>query len=92
MKIFLTVLVIVLIALQARFWVGDGSMADVVRLRSEIAEQRQENERLISRNKVLAAEVRALKSGTDGIEKRAREDMGMIKEGETFYMIVEDEK
>ena len=92
MKIFFVVLIIVLIALQARFWIGEGSMADVVRLRSEITDQQEENERLVSRNKILSAEVRALKSGTEGIEKRAREDMGMIKEGETFYMIVEDDK
>lgn len=92
MKIFFVVLIVVLIALQARFWIGEGSMADVVRLRSEIADQQEENERLVSRNKILSAEVRALKSGTEGIEKRAREDMGMIKEGETFYMIVEDDK
>ena len=92
MKIFFVVLIIVLVALQTRFWIGEGSMADVVRLRSEIADQREENARLISRNKILSAEVRALKSGTEGIEKRAREEMGMIKEGETFYMIVEDDK
>ena len=92
MKIFFVALIIVLIALQARFWIGEGSMADVVRLRSEITDQQEENERLVSRNKILSAEVRALKSGTEGIEKRAREDMGMIKEGETFYMIVEDDK
>lgn len=66
-------------------------MADVARLNRLIDEQTAENERLIERNLVLAAEVRALKEGTEGIEKRAREDMGMIKDGETFYLIVDEE-
>ncbi len=39
----------------------------------------------------MAAEVKALKSGLDSIEERARNDMGMIKEGETFYMLIDDD-
>jgi len=91
MKVVFIVLVVLLVSLQIRFWVGEGSMADLTRLRSKVAEQKAENDRLVERNQVLAAEVRALKEGTEGIEKRAREDMGMIKEGETFYLIVDEE-
>lgn len=91
MKVVFIILVVILVALQLRFWVGEGSMAELTRLRHKISEQRTENDRLIERNQVLAAEVRALKDGTEGIEKRAREDMGMIKEGETFYLIVDEE-
>lgn len=91
MKFFFIISVVLVLALQIRLWVGDGSMADVARLNRLIDEQTAENERLIERNLVLAAEVRALKEGTEGIEKRAREDMGMIKDGETFYLIVDEE-
>lgn len=90
MKWLMTVLIVVLVALQYRLWVGDGSIAHVVRLQQEISKQRAENERLRERNRLLAAEVNALKNGYDAIEERARTDMGMIKEGETFFMIVED--
>ena len=91
MRFFYLILFILLLALQYRLWVGEGSLAHVSRLESDIVKQENENERLRQRNEVLKVEVKALKNGTDAIEERARSDMGMIKEGETFYMVVEPE-
>ncbi len=91
MKWIASVLVLLLLALQYRLWVGEGSLAEVARLEREIGKQEAENSRLLERNRVLAAEVKALKSGLDSIEERARNDMGMIKEGETFYMLIDDD-
>ena len=90
MKWFVFALVVLFILLQYRFWVGDGSIAHVVDLKRQISIQQEENVRLKTRNQILAAEVHALKNGTDAIEGRAREDMGMVKEGETFYLIIDD--
>lgn len=92
MKILVTILIIVVVALQYRLWIGDGSIAHVVRLKDQIEKQQTENQRLKERNRLLAAEVESLKNGTDSIEARARSQMGMIKEGETFFMIVDEEK
>ncbi len=92
MKWFTVTLLIVLALLQYRLWVGEGSLAHIARLEADIKQQRAENERLLDRNKVLAIEVDALKNGSDSVEERAREDMGMIRKGETFYMVVEDEE
>ena len=89
MKWLIVSLVIVLLGLQYRLWVGEGSLADVVRLNQEIDAQALENDRLKERNRVLATEVESLKSGLDAVEERAREDLGMIKPGETFFMVVE---
>ncbi len=89
MKWLIAVMLLILAGLQYRLWVGEGSLADVVRLNQEIDEQQLENERLLERNKVLAAEVKGLKSGLEAVEERAREDLGMIKPGETFFMVVE---
>ena len=91
MKILLVVLVILTIGLQYRLWTGQGSLAHVHQLEKQIIKQRAENERLKERNRMLAAEVEALKNGTDAIEAAAREELGLIKDGETFYKIVEKE-
>lgn len=85
-------LMICLIFLQYRLWVGDGSLAEVVQLERKIELQTAENQRLEERNQQLAREVEELKTGLKSIEARARQEMGMIKEGETFFMVVEKDE
>lgn len=92
MKWLIAALVITLLFLQYRLWVGEGSIAEVVELQREIEQQQAEIERLRERNRILALEVRELKTGVNTIEERARSEMGMIKEGETFYMVVDPEE
>lgn len=91
MKWLIGILTIVALALQYRLWIGDGSIANVVQLNNAIEKQQAENGRLKERNRLLAADVAALKNGNAAIEERARSDMGMIKEGETFYMVVDEQ-
>lgn len=80
------------IALQFRLWVGEGSLAEYWGLKSKISEQQAENERLRERNEELRAEVVDLKQGMEAIEERTRSELGMIKEGETFFQLVEKPK
>ena len=89
MKPLIILLLLVLIYLQYRLWIGDGNVPDVIQLGNQVETQRSENLRLRERNDVLGAEVRDLQQGLDAIEEHAREDLGMVKDGETFYQIVE---
>lgn len=89
MRILIAILLIMLIWLQYRLWVGEGSLAEVYSLRQEIAVQKSELDALRRRNQSLQAEVDDLKKGLAAIEERARTELGMIKEGETFYQVVE---
>jgi len=89
MKMVVVLLVLLLGYLQYRVWFGDGNLIEVFQLRDEVEAQREENNRLHERNAVLDAEVRDLQQGFDAIEEHAREDLGMVKDGETFYQIVE---
>lgn len=82
-------LAVLLVSLQYRIWVGAGGKADVHRLKGEIAAMEAENANLRARNAALEAEINDLKQGEAAMEERARTDMGMVKEGETFYLIVE---
>ena len=82
-------LLLILGFMHYRLWFGDDSLPDVWELHQEVELQRQENIELRERNAALEAEVRDLQQGLDAIEEHAREDLGMVKEGETFYQVVE---
>lgn len=88
-RLLLVVLVVGIGALQFRLWLGDGGVRDVWRLEAAIERQKAENAQLTRRNAELAAEVEDLKEGDAAIEERARYDLGMIRKGEEFYLIVE---
>lgn len=88
MRWIIGLLVLLLMMLQLRLWRGDGSLGEVLRLRQAVAEQRQDNAELRRRNQALAADVRDLKQGLQGLEERARRELGMIRRDETFYQII----
>jgi cell division protein FtsB len=90
MRWLVWLLVILLALLQYKLWFGDGSMADVWDLYRQVETQKAENQQLRERNQALEAEVEDLKQGLEAIEERAREELGMIREDETFYQIIED--
>lgn len=79
-----------LVLLQYKLWLGDGSLAEVWQLYQQVELQKEENHQLRERNQALEAEVQDLKQGLEAIEERAREELGMIREDETFYQIVEE--
>lgn len=90
MRWLLAILIVLFLALQYRLWFGEDSYAHLVELEQAIAEQQQLNSAAQVRNEKIAREVEALKNGLQAIEERARNDLGMIKEGEIFYLVVED--
>ena len=83
-------LLVLIAALQLKLWTGTGGTPDVKRLRARVEAQRAENETLKQRNEALAADVRDLKEGREGVEERARSELGMVKPGETFYQVIEE--
>lgn len=82
-------LLLLLAILQFRLWQGAGGVRQVLRLKQAIALQTVEVEQLTERNRQLVAEVKALKTYPEAFEDRARTELGMIKQGETFCLIVE---
>ncbi|WP_286639314.1 septum formation initiator family protein [Thiopseudomonas alkaliphila] len=82
------VLVAIAVFLQYQLWNSDDGIKAVERLTEQIAEQRAENETLLERNLVLEAEIIELKKGLETVEERARQELGMIKDDETLYLIL----
>lgn len=74
--------------MQVELWFSDDGYRKTRDLRQAVAEQRDENERLRERNAALDAEVVNLKQGLEAAEERARTDLGLIGETETFYQVV----
>lgn len=91
MKPAIIILTLLLLILQYKLWFGDRGLHDAHLLNMTVQEQQQENIKLKQRNEQLSAEVKDLKEGNEAIEERARSELGMIKKGETFYQIVEEE-
>lgn len=82
-------LVVILALLQYKLWIGNGSFAEVYRLDRAITAQEQENAAYKERNLALQAEVDDLKHGLDAIEERARAELGMVKNNETFFRVID---
>ena len=78
--------------LQYRLWFAEGGLAEATRLQVQLEEAEAENAELTARNAELTREVIALQSGTEAVEKNARENLGLIKEGEVYYQFVEEPK
>ncbi len=88
MKTLIILLILVLIGLQYKLWFGDGSLSEVVQLSRELEIQKQKLQVLEERNRILEAQVLDLQNGLDAFEEKARNDLGMIKQGETFIQLI----
>ena len=88
MKTLITILILVLVGLQYKLWFGDGSLSEVVQLTRELELQKQRLKELEARNRILEAQVLDLQNGLDAFEEKARNDLGMIKQGETFIQLI----
>ena len=91
MRWFALILMVLLVLLQVKLWLGEGGIHDLRELERTEELQAEENRRLEERNQALMAEVEDLKEGQDAIEERARTDLGMIREDESFYQVIEDD-
>jgi len=81
------VLIALLLVLQGQMWFGRGSVPDVMRLRQQLAEQKQNNAAAQLANDRLGAELHDLKDGLEMVEERARTEIGMVKPNEIFVQI-----
>ena len=88
-RFFTIILIVFFLMIQFDIWFKDDGFYRVKELEQMIGNQVEENKRLKLRNEQLEREIEELKSGTESIEEKARTDLGMIKEGEEFYLIVE---
>lgn len=77
-----------LMFLQYRLWFEPGGVRDMLQLKKNLAIQIGENGKLKKRNEQLLFQIQRLQNSQDAVESRARNELGMVKKGETFYQIV----
>jgi len=87
-KLLIAFLTVCLGVLQYKLWFGDDSRRELKAVEKNVALQLSTNAALSERNEALEVEVLDLKNGLEAVEERARSELGMIEEGETFYLIV----
>ena len=80
---------ILIALLQYPLWLGKGSWLRVWNVSQQIAVQKTKNDAAKQRNETLNAEVHDLKQGNAAIEERARSELGMIKQDEVFYQVID---
>jgi len=89
MKIFLLVITVLIGLLQYRLWYGNGEIKEIKAYQQELVELNKQVIEKKERNDALYAEVEDLRKGKEAIEERARYELGMMKEGETFFQVLE---
>jgi cell division protein FtsB len=88
MRIFAVALGLALVLLQYRLWLSDQGLREVSRLQASVDAQASANREQSQRNRQLGAEVTDLKGGLTALEERARSELGMVGNSETFYQVV----
>lgn len=88
MRYIFLVLVLTLVGLQYKLWLGDDGIRQWRKLENNVVLQTQENDKLLARNQAIEADILELKQGDQALEEQARDELGMIKEGEVYYQFV----
>jgi cell division protein FtsB len=88
-KILIVILALFIIQLQYRLWLGDDGVGQLQEYQQRLDILTEEAKDKKERNDALYAEVLDLRKGGDAIEERARYELGMIKEDETFFQVIE---
>ena len=89
-RAFIVVLILSGLYLQNKYWFSDVGFFRSLALSTEVIKQGQRLEALKERNRIVAAEIRSQKHGLAAVEARARSDLGMVKAGETFFLVNSD--
>jgi cell division protein FtsB len=85
------ILLVALVGLQIALWFSSTGVRNVQELKQNVENQESQNINLEQRNRTLEAEVSDLKTGLESVEERARSELGMIAEDETFFQLIEED-
>lgn len=88
MRILTFIMVLIVLALQYRVWFGEYGVRDIRNLKQEVARQQEANTTVAQRNQLMYADIEDLRNAHEAVEERARNELGLVREGETFFRII----
>jgi cell division protein FtsB len=88
-RIITVALLAAVVLLQWPVWFGKGGWFKVWEREGELAKREEGNAERRLRNAAIEADVRDLQTGTGAIEERARQELGMVRQGEVYVQILE---
>ncbi len=89
MRPIFIILIIALVVLQHKLWLGDGNIMQWIDMEKKLEQHVHENNKLAARNRALEADIQELKKGDQALEEQARAELGMIKQNEVYYQFVD---
>ncbi|MBH32612.1 MAG: cell division protein FtsB [Gammaproteobacteria bacterium] len=89
MNKIIVILFLVFLYLQFKFWFNDSGFPRLLDLKEKIENLAISNSEHKDKIFILNEEVKDLKQGLNVIEGKARSELGLIKEDETFFQIIE---
>jgi len=92
MKILCAVLLALFFLLQYELWFSSGGFFSTTKLKHAIIQQEAIEAKLQQKNQVSLLDIQALKRGESRVEEKARHELGMIKNDEVFYQIIDKRK
>jgi len=87
-KIIVLLLLVLLAIFQYQLWFKPDGIKKTLDLKQAIANQKQINNAEKKHNNNLQADVSSLEKDNSTLEEHVRNDLGMIKKGETFYQVI----
>ena len=73
-------------------WLGQDGYLAVIANKGRVAKLKKEIGEIEAKNRELRTEIRSLRSDDRMIERIAREDLGLVKKGETVYEFIPSQK
>ena len=90
MRPLILLLVGLLALLQYQLWFGEGGIKERRALERQAAVGEDANATLRQRNDTLARQVLELQEGTEMLEAVAREELGLVREGEEYILFIDE--
>ena len=87
--VWILLALVLLAVLQYRLWFDDSGVVASRSLQGKIEQLHEDNAQQQGLNDVLMSDVMDLRNGDALLEETARENLGLVKEGETFILFAE---